>query len=265
MNNRGFASTGMLYIVLLLFLAMYTSLLIMFANRRKIYDNIKDEIVNGVSNVDEPIYNLIDVVSVGDYVAYDAGVWEETKERPTAQGEFGGYTLGTSKSDTVEWCYNSQYTSIYKGWRVLKIENNNVFLIHAGVSECYYHASQNNSSSILALNNRANIYLNDIYADNSYILTRNEAVAITLSENATTNDLRYLGLIDTNDKSELYWLADEYSHTSLYCVGRSGNTVCGMNNVSLGIRPVIVLKQGLKTNGKVIDIVGNEAWNLIAS
>ena len=121
---------------------------------------------------------LITKVKVGDYVAYDAGVWTETKARPTSQGEFGGYTKGEKKANSSY--FGDNVLTNLKGWRVLKIEGNIVTIIHAGVSEYYYHAYGYTSESLAILNSRAiSEYLNPIYATSAHILTYEEAIAIT--------------------------------------------------------------------------------------
>lgn len=79
---------------------------------------------------------LANVVKVGDFVNYDAGVWDKTVVMPTSGFSFGGYTAGTSRNNSVS-CAGE--TSLYNGWRVIEVKDDTVKLIHAGSSECYYH------------------------------------------------------------------------------------------------------------------------------
>lgn len=79
---------------------------------------------------------LANVVQVGDFVNYDAGVWDKTVAKPTSGFSFGGYTAGTSRNNSVN-CDGER--NLYNGWRVLEVNEDVVKLIHAGSSECYYH------------------------------------------------------------------------------------------------------------------------------
>ena len=85
---------------------------------------------------------LANVVSVGDFVNYDAGVWNTTVAKPTTGYKFGGYTNGNSRNNSVS-CAGE--TSLYNGWRVIEVKGDIVKLIHAGSSECYYHPNATNS------------------------------------------------------------------------------------------------------------------------
>ena len=85
---------------------------------------------------------LANVVSIGDFVNYDAGVWDTTVAKPTSGFSFGGYTSGKSRNNSVS-C--SGETSLYNGWRVLSVDGDVIKLIHAGSSECYYHSRATNS------------------------------------------------------------------------------------------------------------------------
>ena len=61
--------------------------------------------------ITEEVWFLVDKVQVGDYVAYDAGIWTETKATPTTNATFGGYTVGTNKATGLN--------GTPSGWRVL--------------------------------------------------------------------------------------------------------------------------------------------------
>ena len=198
---------------------------------------------------------LSEKVEIGDYVAYDADEWTSSAEKPTGQGQFGGYTNGQNKANTVDWCNSSesQYTTTLKGWRVLKIENNKVYLVHAGQPECYYHSDGGYSAiSVANLNNRAlSEYLNSKYAESAHNMTKDEVDIVDISSTLRTIN-------------SPYWLATSYDASNCWIGGRLGGTG-NYSNKSFGIRPVIVLKSNIKTSGKGTDIVGNNAWKLIAS
>ena len=78
---------------------------------------------------------LANVVSIGDFVNYDAGVWDKTVAKPNVGFKFGGYTQGASRNNSVT-CSGGQ--NLYNGWRVIGIDGDIVKLVHAGTSECFY-------------------------------------------------------------------------------------------------------------------------------
>ncbi len=183
--------------------------------------------------------------NVGDYVAYDAGDWGGATSEPTAQGKFGGNGVG-NRGNSVK-C--NGYTPNKKGWRVLKKENNQVYLVHAGQPECYYHASGYSDASVKALNNRTQQYMNK-YADSAHAMTQPEANALTQS-----SDLRTTGAH--------YWLATANGSYSLYYVITGGGIIYDSDGYSRGLRPVVVLKSTVLTTGTGNDQVGNSgAWIL---
>ena len=194
---------------------------------------------------------LTNVVNVGDYIAYDAGTWTSSASLPTSQGQFGGYIKDQNKASSVSCDGSTLQSSVLKGWRVLKIENSQVYLTHAGEPECYYHDIDANSS-VIVLNNRATSeYLNSTYAESAHMMTYDEANAINQADT-----LRKAGFH--------WWLATAYGLYDLANMSKTGYLNYG-NNSSWGIRPVIVLKQGIKTSGKTTDAVGQVAWNLTLS
>ncbi len=192
---------------------------------------------------------LADVANVGDYVAYDAGKWNETKEIPSNRDEFGGYTIGNSKNDSIDQCYSDTHKTTLKGWRILSKDtvNKTVTLIHAGIPECYYFGS-NSTDSINKLNDRAQkLYVNDTFADSAHSIKLEEI------ENLNQSDpLRSIGTV--------YWLANPSGGTGLYYMLADGrpSTASGLN----GFRPVIVLKTGILTTGEGQDQFGQKAWKI---
>ena len=176
---------------------------------------------------------LLDRVQVGDYVAYDAG--ENRNNSVTSE------------------CYTDGGVTALKGWRVLKISDNKVYLVHAGIPECYSYANDTNAA-LNSLRSISNNYLNTAYAESAHNMTYDEAIGITGSENSTDNDLRRIGA--------KYWLSNAWSEHQLYDVHIDGSFSSTYMR-SLGVRPVIVLKSGIKTAGKTTDAVGQEAWSLV--
>ncbi len=226
-----------------------------------LYDNDRTSVSNVKEALDELFEKtpklLSDIVSVGDYVSYDAGMWTSSADRPTKHNEFGGYIKGLNKANSVNWCQLESHTTSLKGWRVLKIENDKVYLVHAGQPECAYFANGGDSATnIPALNNRAKSeYLNSTYAESAHMMNYNEAVSITGNTNSTTNNLRTTG--------DTYLLATAINSYSSYYVSIDGG-FSGYYSHSFGIRPVVVLKPNIKTTGKTTDAVGQEAWSLVA-
>ncbi len=212
-----------------------------------------------VTDYEKGVHYLFDVAKVGDYVSYDAGIWASATAKPTKQGDFGGNEANKNKGYSVSLCDNT--TTSLNGWRVLSKdeENKTVTIVHAGQPECYYHVynSENQSSSVKALNERANKYKNTIYADSAHALDYNEAKEITTNISSTEDDLRKTGA--------RYWLATPYNDDALYYVSTTGSiNNNGYNFDSWGFRPVIVLKSSVITTGKGQDQVGNSDTWIIA-
>ncbi len=199
---------------------------------------------------------LADQVKVGDYVAYDAGNWSITADKPTEQGKFGGYTKNQSKNKSVA-CYESSAPS-YNGWRVLTVNKttHDVTIVHAGQPECYYHKYGNGEASAQLLQGHTNVYVNTTYAQSDHIMTKDEAEKITGNTNSTEDTLRKTGAY--------YWLATAYSNNTLWDVRNTGVMYNSSGGGSWGIRPVVVLKSGVLTTGQGKDSFGNTAWQLVA-
>ncbi len=168
---------------------------------------------------------------VGDYVAYDAGNWTSTVGIPNSEGQFGGYTNGTSKSKSVR-CLPTQEGTPSDGWVVLSVSGGKVTLVHAGTPECYYH-SKNTQTSISKINGRASTYLNKTYAESARILNCGDN-----GVNCSSSSLSGIHITNTH-----YYLptAKDGSSVTLLSVSYSGR-VAGTSARAFGIRPVVVLK-----------------------
>lgn len=183
---------------------------------------------------------LASIVKIGDFVAYDAGNWGTTAPVPTTNKNFGGYTSGASKNSSVK-CRNED-TSTASGWKVLSVSGNTVTIIHAGISECYYHAASSADEAINVLTNRAR----------------------TTYMNSFASDARMISLNDYNSNSSIqnigshYYIATRKDATTLYYVSYSGRLSGGSERAN-GIRPVVVLKDTVTTTGKN----SNGAWILM--
>ncbi len=234
--------------------------------------NALDELISKSSKVDDlekqvadykklTIY-LADQVQVGDYVDYDAGSWNDTKEKPIEHGEFGGYSANQSKNSSVESCIpdDSHGSTTLKGWRVLNIDkiNHNVTIVHAGTPECYRHAYTSIDdavASINLLNEHGSQYVNKAYATSGRSITKADLENID-KENNLRKTNNYYWLATQNDKNQV---------GSLYLIRADGDFQIG-NNIeghSFGYRPVVELKPNIKTTGKGTDEFGQEAWQLV--
>ncbi len=214
--------------------------------------NALDDLISKV-----PLY-LADVVKVGDYVDYDAGVWSQTTVIPTKNGDFGGYSKGQSKNDSVSVCNSDRGSTNLKGWRVLSKDEKTktVTIVHAGQPECYYHAGSNApdlNASINNLNSQANQYVNS-YAKSAHAMTRDEAF---IDPNIRTIGSYYY-LTSTMYRSDL-------QHDCLLYITPTG-TSAESNIVdigSFGFRPVVVLKDKILTTGEGLDQFNQKAWLLV--
>ncbi len=195
-------------------------------------------------NVIKGVY-LADKVSSGQYVAYDAGQWDAAKASPTAQEKFGGNGIG-NKAVSVK-C--GGFTPTSSGWKVLKVVNKQVYLVHAGQPECYYLSTGYAGASKNLLDERARTYMDVKYAESAHAMTKEEVDAIAESDNLRATRARYS-------------LATASDNTNLYYVGESG--AIGLTYSAIhGFRPVVVLKSTVLTTGTGTDKAGNSgAWLL---
>ena len=186
---------------------------------------------------------IASAVNVGDFVNYDAGTWESSDEskitssggtctwgtKPSKQGQFGGYTVGSSRNSNASGSYNFEPygTPDYSGWRVWSIEGDVVTLISAGHPEVYYHKSGQSSASVSILTGRdCTMYVNS-YATKAWILTGDEAriwyntqfgTNYSSLSNWYMNEFSTASPVDVLDNNAYYWFASKYDSNSLYCV-----------------------------------------------
>ena len=183
-------------------------------------------------------YTLAKKVQVGDTIAYDAGSWNVTMSIPTVNGNFGGYSAGTSKNSSVK-CQSND-TSSASGWQVISISDGKVTIVHKGMPECYYHDVINTTNAINAMNNKAKDYMNQ-YAESARALNYNDITA--------NGSIKNIG--------STYYLATATDSTTLKTIMYSGRET-GRSSWAHGIRPVITLKANVETTGKN----SNGAWVL---
>ena len=212
---------------------------------------------------------LIDKVSVGDFVNYDAGTWTTTVAIPTEAGKIGGSVSGVSRnktvncvSDTNSWLY---YQNDYSGgWRVLGIKDDVITLIHAGTPECFMAGRDYDNEHPLSSIDFSH-YVNSSYATSAH----NVSIDNFNNSNSESYHVGYYissGNYDTTtlmllNGSKYFFDDTEYSTLLSYDESAIGH-YWTVNEIA-GIRPIVKLKAGVKTSGKTIDAYGNEAWNLV--
>lgn len=215
------------------------------AGNFNIYGMVKDS--NGKTATCGPVNLNVQIptllssnVKVGDYVAYDAGTWGSSAAIPTTNKNFGGYESGKSKNSSVK-CRNED-TSTASGWRVLSVNGSTVTIIHAGISECYYHDVTSADEAISTLNNRARTTYMNSFASDARMMTLNDYNSNTTFQNIGSH----------------YYMATRKDNTTLYYVSYTGRLSGGSARAN-GVRPIVVLKSNVTTTGKN----SNGAWVLI--
>ena len=239
--------------------------------------NLIEGYANGVGGTEEPpVIPVTPIMPVedlqaGDFVNYSAGTWQAGEitaltnaglyagaSLPTSSTlfKFGGFKAGDSKDASITTTDGG--TSTYSGWRVLKVENGVITIVHAGTPEGYYHPLVTNyaykSEYILSGGIRQTSYANgsngrdwSMYEDGNlanpgtaHCMTYDEAYAITGSKSSTENSLRNTG--------SYYWLATASDDARLRDVLIDG----GIHNNSIkcfGLRPVVSLQSNVKVIG----------------
>lgn len=199
-------------------------------NAKVTVEVVKDEIL------------LSQVAKVGDYVAYDAGKWSNSASKPEKSGEFGGYKNGASKSESVACSSGDNSTS--QGFRILKVEEGVVTLVHAGTPECYYHDGDSNEALTNISSRIYGQYYNSEYAQTARGLLCADLSSFGVDE--TCSDTTVGDLLVNVGSS--YWLGSTADETQLSMVNNYGKT--GLSDQkALGIRPVVVLRTDLKVSG----------------
>ena len=234
-----------------------------------------------IGKKDEDV-KLANVAKIGDYVNYDAGTWTTTASTPssTSAFTFGGYTAGTSRNNSSS-CTPSLG---YDGWRILSIEGDTVKLIHAGIPECMYVSFSNRYPN--RINNYLNIitgsssgaidtsfpstpkdwsiYVNNNYATNAYLFNLEELNHWYSQVNHATMNYGETFDDDLIHIEGIYLLSDIDSWYSYYMLNYPiYSSVYNATSGLYGIRPVVVLKEGIKTSGSITNTDGNQEWILV--
>ena len=235
---------------------------------------------------------IASVVSVGDYVNYDAGTWNQSTDtskitssggtvtwsssKPTSQGQFGGFTNGQSRNSNST-PYSTSYTPDYSGWRVWDIDESTreITLISAGHPETYYHGTNSSTSTNILRNRDWSMYENQYAKSGSAeVLTKEEfdrwykkyidSRVDDTWDVSTFPAVSTQPLITLAENGSYFWLASPYSTDGLYCVLPYFRNVYYSRNSAFGVRVLVSLKsdvqvkEGTATGGVTTwDIVGN--------
>lgn len=115
MNNKGFAVTGILYTLLVLFLVLMISLLTVFSNRKNILNKLKDSIATDETSLKcrvGQIWNFEYTGSEQTFTVpcsgtYKIELWGASggSYSDTYHGGYGGYTIGSYDLKTVDTIY----------------------------------------------------------------------------------------------------------------------------------------------------------------
>lgn len=227
----------------------------------------------------EETFLLSAKAQVGDFVSYDAGTWATSVSKPTAGVfEFGGYDAGTSKNSSVT-CTNKT-DNRYDGWRIISIEGDEVSLIHAGVAFCYNLAI--NNSAIDKFSYYASTYY--FFTGDSNKFTDTSIITSTPYDWNTFVNSDYAQSARMSTKLDLHLssqnIADDYVLANLcnddnclqgYAISSLGDVAISSGSQKLinlvggtfGVRPVVVLKKGIKTSGSVTNTYGYNEWILV--
>ena len=243
-----------------------------------------------------------EVVAVGNYVDYDAGVWTQedfdkitssagsptlhstvndttigNQTVPTVQGQFGGFELGQSRNTNSKG--NSGYPKS-AGWRVWDVDSNTgiVRLVSAGHPETYYNAYKMIAAGQNILKNRDyTMYLND-YATEANILTGEELVKwyntqygtnYTIVDNgkntsSTFHDKTFATdeRISVLDIGKHYWLVNAYDSLNMYKYSSIRRSVSIDSIYNIGIRILVSLKADVLLDQSSGDGTVENPWKL---
>lgn len=243
----------------------------------------------------EVTFLLAEKAQVGDFVSYDAGTWASTVALPEGDDfKFGGYNAGTSKNNSITCA--SRNTNKYDGWRILSISGSTVTIIHAGSPFCYYLASNNNTDDKLAYSASTyyfftgdnskftdtsiitstpydwNTFVNSDYAESARMAneadlknsTKNNDsgnILTDLKTSVSNTDAGYVLADLCDDKTCLKGFAKSTLGTGAPTYG--GQRILDLVSGPFGARPVVVLKEEIRTTGAITNTYGYDEWVLV--
>ena len=201
---------------------------------KKEYDNQEQTL-----SVTSPV--LGEEVHIGDYVDYDAGIWDKSVPITSESLSLGGYTQGSSRNHGVICDGNDGV--VKSGWRVIDISSDVVTLVSAGLPECYANVWGKASESITYLTSHDySEYVNSNYATKAGILTKDMVDKVNGTEITVGSDVAN----DILKAGGRYWIPyiDSTNTNNLMYV-QPGGYVGGMGSYYYGIRVVVELKKDI--------------------
>jgi len=184
MNNKGFAVSGIIYGILVLFIILLITLLSMFNSRKTVLDNLKEKVLNQVgSNVEIKEFTYTELNKIGEYKTELKGYYN------IQMNNINGSSLSTN-------IYLNQGEKLY-----FKIANNMVS-IYSDKEAKELLASINNSTYTIEKKYNDKLFLNTKYIQNS---TKENKIIIkyikTTRKNKNMNQVRYIkSCIDGSNK-----------------------------------------------------------------
>jgi len=228
--------------------------------------------------------NISNVVKVGDFINYDAGVWTEEDIQKiensvgepsvhssvtnlneeigeiTEANQFGGFQVGDSKNGDALFKMNDEegYWSIYDGWRVWSIEDDTVTLISAAGPEVYGVSSMfgEESDKEILLNRDCSMYINE-YAKSAHLLNTDD-----LREWILQNFEEDRNFYDENGYIDYWWGNDWRRGKEASLLGTVGFYVLPgtLPHDLEGITSVTYFTSGLGEGGFYNSVYGDGVW-----
>ena len=259
LNNKGFALSGIIYSILILFLVLIFAVLTVLGSRKLILDKLKNDVMNELNNsnnVQEEVPNLIDIL-LNRYEGGTTGLVRDTTNSDIY------YYKGTNEevSNNHLW-YGGHH------WRVMEIDtNNNTLLLvsqqplttisPASVvwdTEEEYEASYINNWLNEYFYNSLDGSIQNNIKDNTFnvgIYTDVDEITITQNVGLLDED-QYARAGGTNsylDIKDRFWLGNRYSSSTVRSVFIDGNfSDFGPVNTD-GVRAVIKISDITVTEG----------------
>ena len=240
MNNKGFAVSGIIYTLMVLFIILVIALLSMFNDRKKILDKLKDNVIDNIST----------------QIDYTPASYNPKNSSDLEKDEF--YTYEIKIKGYYELKLISSNGSILKSELYLK-EGEKLYLkvgsrtYNNGRSEIYTN-KDDNKSLIMQITNSNNfikdsynnrLFLKTNYTKNSLVLGDGSIVityATTEKKNTDLNKVRYIkDCVHSNSSSEL----NEWSEIKAILNGE--NRALNKNITGDAVDPKLIVDGDIKT------------------
>lgn len=202
---------------------------------------------------------LSEVAQIGDFVNYDAGIWESTNPRLFNDG-YLRVPASRNKNESLEEC------NISGGWRILEISGSTVQIIHAGTpaqgkwSYSDPNLGKGRREAYLEFNQKCSEFVNTNLATEGRMPLFQDLEKLDLDKH---EDLAFVGqhyMVSIYNSSYI-------NKTEYVCVYKSkGETWWGFiyDDDFYFMRPIVTLKAEMLTSTtKTKDEFGHDCWRLI--